>query len=102
MAYNWGAFLVVGEARGRRRKKSEKETHILSTASNCCVSNADSNFDHFPFSSHFSHPVCPLSNWEEGSTNDVDPLVAQLVKNPPAMQETTVRFLGRKDLLEKG
>ena len=29
-------------------------------------------------------------------------LVAQLVKNPPAMQETLVRFLGREDPLEKG
>ena len=29
-------------------------------------------------------------------------LVAQLVKNPPAMQETPVRFLGREDPLEKG
>ena len=28
--------------------------------------------------------------------------VAQLVKNPPAMQETPVRFLGRKDALETG
>ena len=29
-------------------------------------------------------------------------LVAQLVKNAPAMQETTVRFLGWEDPLEKG
>ena len=29
-------------------------------------------------------------------------LIAQLVKNPPAMQETLVRFLGGEDLLEKG
>ena len=29
-------------------------------------------------------------------------LVAQLVKNLPAMQETPVRFLGSKDPLEKG
>ena len=29
-------------------------------------------------------------------------LVAQLIKNLPAMQETLVRFLGREDLLEKG
>ena len=29
-------------------------------------------------------------------------LVAQLVKNPPAMQETWVRFLRQEDLLEKG
>ena len=29
-------------------------------------------------------------------------LVAQLAKNPPAMQETPVWFLGREDTLEKG
>ena len=29
-------------------------------------------------------------------------LIAQLVKNPPAMQETSVQFLGQEDLLEKG
>ena len=29
-------------------------------------------------------------------------LIAQLVKNLPAMQETRVRFLGGEDLLEKG
>ena len=30
------------------------------------------------------------------------PLVAQMVKNLPAMWETQVRFLGGEDLLEKG
>ena len=35
-----------------------------------------------------------IINWE--------PLVAQLVKNLPAMQETLVRFLGREYPLEKG
>ena len=29
-------------------------------------------------------------------------LVAQLVKNPPTMQETLVRFLDQEDSLEKG
>ena len=29
-------------------------------------------------------------------------LVAQLVKNPPAMQEILVEFLGQEDHLEKG
>ena len=29
-------------------------------------------------------------------------VIAQLVKNLPAMQETQVQFLGREDLLEKG
>ena len=28
--------------------------------------------------------------------------ITQLVKNPPAMQETVVRFLGQEDPLEKG
>jgi len=31
-----------------------------------------------------------------------DSLVAQLVKNPPAMQETPVQLLGWEDPLEKG
>ena len=34
------------------------------------------------------------------NARDMD--LAQLVKNPPAIQETPVRFLGREDLLEKG
>ena len=29
-------------------------------------------------------------------------LIAQLIKNPPAMQETPVPFLGPEDPLEKG
>ena len=29
-------------------------------------------------------------------------LVAQMVKNLPAMQETQIRFLGQEDPLEKG
>ena len=29
-------------------------------------------------------------------------LIAQLLKNPPAIQETLVQFLGREDPLEKG
>ena len=29
-------------------------------------------------------------------------LVAQMVKNPPAMKETWIRSLGREDALEKG
>ena len=43
----------------------------------------------------------------KGQYNSLKPLVrasliAQLVKTPPAMQETLVRFLGREDALEKG
>ena len=35
-------------------------------------------------------------------SGDVASLVDQLVKNPPAMQETSVRFLGWENILEKG
>ena len=49
-------------------------------------------------------------NWTENSCsvnmfsliNVGASLVAQLVKNPPAMQETLIQFLGREDPLEKG
>ena len=34
--------------------------------------------------------------------NSYTSLIAQLVKNSPAMQETLVRFLGQEDPLEKG
>ena len=36
------------------------------------------------------------------TTDTRDSLLAQSVKNLPAMQETWVQFLGREDLLEKG
>ena len=44
-------------------------------------------------------------HWQVGSLPLASPwasLVAQLVKNPPAMQETLVQFLGQEDPLEKG
>ena len=31
-----------------------------------------------------------------------DSFIARLVKNPPAMPETLIRFLGQEDSLEKG
>ena len=44
----------------------------------------------------FSSPFVALLNCLQAS------LIAQLVKNPPAMQEIPVRFLGQEDPLEKG
>ena len=35
-------------------------------------------------------------------TQGTNTLVAQMVKNPPAMRETWVQFLGWEDPLEKG
>ena len=47
-------------------------------------------------------PVPQFSNILQFSGAIWAPLVIQLVKNPPAMQETLVRFLGWEDPLEKG
>ena len=45
-----------------------------------------------------------LSTWDGGVTDLISGgiEVAQLVKNPPAMQETWVRSLGWEDPLEEG
>ena len=39
---------------------------------------------------------------EKGNGYPLQCLVAQLVKNPPAMQETWIQFLGWEDTLEEG
>ena len=46
--------------------------------------------------------VCVCVYRERACASFSASLVAQLVKNPPAMQETAVRFLGWEDPLEKG
>ena len=64
----------------------------------------------FPYSSVGKGSVCngslPGRFTEEGIDYSLQyswaSLVAQLVKNPPAMQETWIRSLGWKDPLEKG
>ena len=54
------------------------------------------------FANIFSHSVSCLFVLFIGSfAVQRASLVAQLVKNPPAMQETWVQSLGWKDLLEK-
>ena len=58
----------------------------------------------------YSHPpIMHMSTRQECSGKQevfeldlVSILVAQLVKDPPAMQETMVQFLGQEDPLEKG
>jgi len=59
------------------------------------------------FSSYFVSFIPKYSIWENANLNNNmsliwASLVAQLVKNPPAMQETLVQFLGLEDPLEKG
>ena len=60
-----------------------------------------------PLCVFFSVPLLFLqrhqSYWIKGHSTPVwASLVTQMVKNPPAMQETWVRSLGQKDPLEKG
>ena len=43
-----------------------------------------------------------LERVKESDTTDWASLIAQMVKNPPAVQETPVQFLCREDPLEKG
>ena len=61
----------------------------------------------------FSRRVTPATHWHfhdqhhfclmcRASYHIYTSLMAQLVKNPPAIQETPVRFLDREDLLKKG
>ena len=55
------------------------------------------------FSTQGSNPslLC-LLHWEAVSLPLGASLIAQLVKNPPAMQATSVQSLGWEDTLEKG
>ena len=55
--------------------------------------NCDLEMD---FPSQIGFSIMPGSLFPRAS------LIAQLVKNPPAMEETAVRFLGQKGPLEKG
>ena len=50
-----------------------------------------------------SYTTAWCSHYGKGYGNSLGCLlVAQLVKNPPALQETLVRFLGQEDPPEKG
>ena len=60
----------------------------------------DSTHNHFSSSLNFSQFLLLLNICT--SLNAWASLVAQLVKNPPAMQETWVQSLGWEDPLEKG
>ena len=50
------------------------------------------------FKLEFSLDTCPGVKLLDHTAS----LIAQLVKNPPAIQETLVQFLGWEDPLEKG
>ena len=50
----------------------------------------------------FNHGFLSLSVIERKLSYSGASLVAQVIKNPPAMQETPVQFLGWEDPLEEG
>ena len=59
---------------------------------------------HFPLQGIFPIPGIKLrsTTLQTDSLPTRASLIAQLVKNPPAIQETLVQFLGPEGLLEKG
>ena len=71
-------------------------------ASSCVYLGFCLNYRRRMFLPHFSfpHPPPPPPGRHRFSTYVY--LVAESVKNLPAMQETQVRFLGQEDSLEKG
>ena len=54
--------------------------------------------------SHRNHVITDYLMTEENAHEGTPSgsLISQLVKNPPAMQETPVQFLGQEETLEKG
>ena len=61
----------------------------------CSCSEQKLLFSHGAWASHCGGVFCCRTQF--GAS-----LIVQLVKNPPAMQENLVRFLGQEDPLEKG
>ena len=60
------------------------------------------NVSHTELQSMSLGRICVSLHFSWLEQNQGASLVAQLVKNPPAMQETPVQFLGQEDPLEKG
>ena len=54
------------------------------------------------YSVYFEFSRLQIKNLMSDRANSRVSLVAQLVKNPPAMQKTLVLFLGQEDPQEKG
>ena len=69
---------------------------ILSLIQSCDVRTDSHSFWRFSGEEE-TQPIIKAASVSMGTS-----LVAQLVKNLPAMQETPVRFLGWEDPLEKG
>ena len=81
-----------------------------------CQKSIDCKYEDIVLDSLFCSPVCLSLCWSHSDLFTMDfeignyessnvfkaSLITQLVKNPPAMQETSVWFLGQEDLLEKG
>ena len=68
---------------------------------------------HLAYLTYIQSTSCKMLGWmkhklesrlmgEMSITSDYASLVTQLVKNPPATQETPAQFLGREDPLENG
>ena len=79
----WGAISGVAQSRTQRKRLSSSSSS--------------------PNMEPFHYTILPPNFSVEQLLSDRGAFqIAQLVKNPPTMQETLVQFLGWEDLLEKG
>ena len=78
--------------------KCTHSVHWLNLNSGCKFPTVE-DLPHLPIM-QVQEPTCLICS--HSVTLYMDFLVAQLVKNPLAMQETLVQFLGQEDPLEKG
>ena len=77
----------------------------LTSLDTCCSVSLHLQFplwEALPTSKCLSLLLISFRSWLPKLPSNGASLIAQLVKNPPAMQETPVQFLGQEDPLEKG
>ena len=86
---------------------TNQQTVLLYIGSFCVLSHLLKRGKHLIVSSCLLRQLCPSSYTQKYIFFKYKipifwaSLIAQLVKNPPAVQETPVQFLGWEDLLEK-
>ena len=92
--------LVSAKEQGKERKgiRTEKEEIKLSLKQYGCVEYHNILFKQESIDK-FQGVISKFSKVSEHKGASV---IAQLIKNPPEMQETPVQFLGWEDPLEKG
>ena len=116
MKLQYFGHLMLGKIEGRRRRGQQRMRWLDGITDSMDMNLSELRDRGFPDSSAGKGSACNAGDpglipgsgrsAEEGIGYTLQyswaSLVAQLVKNPPAIQETPARFLGGEDPLEKG